>query len=333
MTSAQLLKAIFGAGRSGTTLLGSILSTHPDIAYRFEPFHRIGKHNSTINHYQKASQEIALSEEKLLTIYNLLLQADPLTDKPPFFPKAENRHLPSQKLIWLLGKSLPVLTPLYKLLYTPQKSPPLVFKEVNLENLMLKFIQQTSVPVVYLARHPCATILSQFKGQSQKKMPVYRQGILLSLLQKHDPSLADYYGSHLENMTEIEKTALLWRIDLEKAVAAINNSQSQGLLVFYEQICEDPHKYIQAIFKHFNLTYPEPTKNFLDFLCSIDSESNSSKKFNNDWMNSYFTVYRNPHKQKDLWKTKILPEQRKEIEAIVNESWMFELCASQAKWD
>ncbi|MEL7038687.1 MAG: sulfotransferase [Cyanobacteria bacterium J06592_8] len=333
MTSAKLLKAIFGAGRSGTTFLGSILNTHPDIAYRFEPFHRIGRSNSTINRYKKASQDITLSEEDLLTIYNIFIQSHPLTDKPPFFPKTEYRHLSSQRLTWLLGKSLPALTPLYKILYTPRKIPALIFKEVNLENLMSKFLQQTSVPVVYMARHPCATILSQFKGQSQKKMPASRQRVLLSLLQKHDPSLADYYGSRLENMTELEKTTLLWRIDIEKAVASINHSQSQGLLIFYEQICEDPHSSIQTIFQHFNLTYPEPTQNFLDFLCSIDSDSSTPKKVNNDWMNSYFTVYRNPRKQKDLWKTKILPEQRKEIEAIVKESWAFELCASQAQWD
>ncbi|MDJ0687655.1 MAG: hypothetical protein QNJ41_04015 [Xenococcaceae cyanobacterium MO_188.B32] len=35
--------ALFGLGRSGTTWLGAIVASHPEILYRFEPFHRLQK--------------------------------------------------------------------------------------------------------------------------------------------------------------------------------------------------------------------------------------------------------------------------------------------------
>ena len=41
--NSHQLGAIFGTGHSGTTCLGSIISSHPNIAYRFEPFHRLEK--------------------------------------------------------------------------------------------------------------------------------------------------------------------------------------------------------------------------------------------------------------------------------------------------
>jgi hypothetical protein len=41
------IMGIFGTGRSGSSWLGSIIDSHPQVAYRFEPFHRL-KQNPTI---------------------------------------------------------------------------------------------------------------------------------------------------------------------------------------------------------------------------------------------------------------------------------------------
>lgn len=329
MKFESYIKAIFGTGRSGTTWLGSIVNSHPEVAYRFEPFHRLPKYYLTVKKFLESSN---LSHEDIAIIYNLLIEANPVIDKPPFFKK-NPQVLDYQQWAWLFARSIPILTPIYQNLYTPKNLPTLVFKEVNFEEMMLKILQSTSIPIVYIVRHPCGNILSLFKGQEKGNLPMGRYQVLPSLLQQHDSELAERYIPCLDSMNSLEKTALLWRIDVEKAITAINLFKSKGLLLSYEQLCEEPHKYAQLVFKHFNLNFTEETKIFLDHLCSLPSNPKRKTFRNKDWMTSYFTVNRNPQKQRDLWKKKISSEEQKQIENIVKDSWAFNFCASFAGWD
>ncbi|MGL6343136.1 MAG: hypothetical protein ACRC80_28855, partial [Waterburya sp.] len=85
--SAPKLGGIFGTGRCGTTWLGAMVSSHPDVAYRFEPFHRLKKSKIAIATALEKIRAEDFSAQDLNLIYQALLPAYPEVEKPPFFAK------------------------------------------------------------------------------------------------------------------------------------------------------------------------------------------------------------------------------------------------------
>ena len=79
--------SIFGTGRSGTTWLGAMVSSHPEIAYRFEPFHRLGATQPAVEEALETIRSNEFSYKDLSSVYQALLPAYPQAEKPPFFPK------------------------------------------------------------------------------------------------------------------------------------------------------------------------------------------------------------------------------------------------------
>jgi len=72
--------------------------------------------------------------------------------------------------------------------------PPLVFKEVTFVKPLRTLVEKTSMPIVYLVRHPCATVMSDVTGQRNGKMPQDRQRRLGELLRQEAPELADRFA-------------------------------------------------------------------------------------------------------------------------------------------
>lgn len=330
MQSENPLKAIIGAGRSGTTWLGSIIDSHPEVVYRFEPFHRLQDSSADFKACVRLFDSSSLSDKHLEEIYQLLLKADPLTCKPPFFQKTSRNNL-GIKTIWLLSKQFRSTRFIYKHLYTPKQRSPLVFKEVTYERRMKNLLANTSMPVTYLVRHPCGTMLSEIKGQTTGQMPTGRQAFLERLLKEHDAELYGKYGPMLDRMSALEKTTLLWRIDLEKGVSAVKET-GRGLLLTYEQLCDDPYSHSKRVFEYFGLKLEKETEQFIDNLCAVQPKQKKSV-LKGDWMRGFFTVYRNPKTQKDAWKKRISDSDRKTIESILEDSEAFQYCASLGGWD
>jgi hypothetical protein len=327
---APPLKAIIGAGRSGSTWLGSIINSHPEVAYRFEPFHRLQRREPKFKYLLDVLADPNISDQNLEEIYLNLFKADPLTEKPPFFEKKYVNQF-GIKNAWMFARTFRPAKYLYRSLYTPKEYVPLVFKEVTYEKFMKNLLTNTSMPITYLVRHPCANVMSDVKGQQEGKMPSRRQDFLERLLKEHDLALYEQYAPQLDHMSRVEKVALLWRIDLEKGIAAIQTT-GKGLLISYEQLCDDPHKVAKRVFDYFELKFEPQTKEFLDRLCAVDGTAIDSTR-KKDMMDSFFTVYRNPKQQKDAWKSKISPDDRQAIENIVSSSAAFQYCASISGWD
>ena len=103
------LGAIFGTGRSGTTWLGSIVSSHPEISYRFEPFHRLQNTNIEIRKAIDLIRADTFSVKDLPDIYQALSPAYPESEKPPFFNKKYSLK-PGRKYVWPLARNNPFVT-------------------------------------------------------------------------------------------------------------------------------------------------------------------------------------------------------------------------------
>jgi hypothetical protein len=320
------IMGIFGTGRSGSSWLGSIIDSHPQVAYRFEPFHRI-KQNPTIFKARELLESESLTESDLVLVYNALLPAHPKIERPPFFPKEYG-------LVWgKTGLRAPAmkfngLLMLFKWLYTARSQPPLVFKEVTMEPIMANLLAHTSVPVVYLVRHPCAVVASTVSGQKLGVMPIGRHSILAELLKKHDPQLAAQYAPLVEGMDLLERETLLWRIDVEKGLNAARD-HSNALVVLYEALCDDPLAVSKRVFEHFSLDFSEQTVQFLDAL----GHQQQTRRLMEFGIKPYFSVFRNPAAMKNKWKQNLSAEEQRRVLRLVQDSPAFQFCAALGKWD
>lgn len=322
-----VLRAVFGTGRSGSTWLGALLNSHPDVAYRFEPFHRI-KNNPCIREARAKVEAGTFTQSDIPTIYDALLTATPLTEKPPFFPKRFGRTF-GRKLAWPLARRVGLARRVFEAMYTPPMGVPLIFKEVNLELLMIKFLEQTTTRVVYLVRHPGACVASFLAGQSAGLMPVRRFKLLPELLRTHDAALADRYESRVDSLSDCQRNALLWRIDIERAYAAVEG-HSRAKIVAYEALCREPASITRATLEFFDIPYDEQVERFLQ----ASTRPRPSHRFvrADIFANSYFSVFRDPSESMDRWRSKLSNEHKDEISEVVSDSAAFKAFAELGSW-
>lgn len=320
------LAGLFGTGRSGTTWLGAVLNAHPDVAYRFEPFHR-NKRDPVLAPIRDRLRNGGANGQDMRRLYERLIGADPFTDKPPFFPKHNSRNF-ARKQAWFCARVCPPLRPMFSKLYSPREDAVVVFKEVTMERMMRGLLLHTDVPVVYLVRHPCATVASLVRGQEEGKMSTGRLGVLASLMQKHDPTLHEQYAGTIDQLNVYQKNALLWRMDVEKALCAIRDAR-RGLLITFEELCDDAHRQAKRVCDEFGIEFADEIKRFVDQLYAASGPNGSKSK---DVRDRYFTVFRNPGQQRDKWKDTLAAEHRQDIEAIVCDSFAFTACATQGGW-
>ncbi|ACK64575.1 hypothetical protein PCC8801_0479 [Rippkaea orientalis PCC 8801] len=330
-SSLKQLGAIFGTGRSGSTWLGAIINSHPDVAYRFEPFHRLQRKNQEIAKVINHLKSGLISEQGVLEIYDLLLPAYPEIEKPPFFPKNFALGIgKGQNLLWPLSRKINIFNHLFKQLYTPRQKPLLIFKEVGYIEVPKILVQQTTIPIVYMMRHPCAVISSVIKGQNQSIMSTGRIPVLGNLLQKYEPNLAEKYHHELDNMTIYEKQALLWFIEVEQSFLSFQG-YANGLVIFYEELVNNTLPMAEKVLTHFGLSLDQQVTEFIEESIKPPSSKAWFKEFG--IRNNYFTVYRDSKKGLDKWKNDILPEEQKKIFNIVKDSQAFQWGVDLGLWN
>jgi len=161
-------------------------------------------------------------------------------------------------------------------------------------------------------------------------------GVFDSLAYKHDPELLNGLNVSIDDLDDVQKNALLWRIDVENAINAIQ-STGRGLLLTYEQLCDDAHRYTEMICREFDLDFHPQMRAYLDSLyecphSASGGDGREGMRGARDVRDTYFTVYRNPKDQKDRWKSTFSPDNIHKVEAIVKSSPAYEICASLGNW-
>ncbi|MEB3359661.1 MAG: sulfotransferase [Synechococcales bacterium] len=325
ISETQRLGAVFGSARSGSTWLGAIVSSNPDVAYRFEPFHRL---------YYSPQLQAALNDEAttettdINTLYHALLPAHPLAEKPPFFSKSYPMSMAAgRSLTWPLARKVPLGAWLFRQCYTPRSLPPVVFKEIGLVHLLKKLVPH--IPVVYLMRHPCAVVWSMLRGQEQSLMPSDRRQFLQKLLRQRRPDLASEFLHRCDRLSPAEQEALLWRIDTEIALDQIQ-SHANGLLVFYEDLVEQPLVVAARIFHHLGLPLSTESRIFIEE--STLQASARPVQRGEVGINRYFTVFRDPKAACNKWKQQMPATMRDRVMAIVGPSQSFAAGQQQGLW-
>ncbi len=324
------IKFLFGPNRSGTTWLGSVLNAHPEIAYRFEPFHRL-RDKPEIRSFIHAIHTSDTSNESTNELYMALLSADPVLDKPPFFRKVWSNELFKSSLYGPC-RLLPVLSRLYRQLYTPPVNTPVLIKDVTCERHIAPLLKNTRLPIVYLVRHPVATVLSLTRGQISGQMGVNRLNVLDQSIKYHNSDLYEEYRSRLDSMSLLQKNALFWKIDVEKAIAAISGFETdQAMVIVYENLCTDPHLYTDKILNFYGLSTTREVTAFLTGLCELNEpKNNKNVRFKKN--SNYFSIMHNPMSQKDAWRTTAQDSEIDAVYQIVKDSFAFQKLAELGGW-
>lgn len=271
-----------------------------------------------------------VGETDLPEIYRLLCPAHPLTNKAPFFEdKAYRLRRFGRAQLWPFARVLAPARAAYRAAYSPEPGPMLVFKEVTFVRQLRNLITQTSVPVVYLVRHPCATVMSAMNAPGEGAIAA-RQGQLRSLLVKNAPQLLERHPGIADDPDPVTRNALLWLYEVESCATIIRKSR-RGMLITYEQLADDAYLHAKAMFDHFGIMFGEQTLRFLDVLYGSGPAGSTGPK-RTGWGRRYFSVYRNPREQKDSWKRRISAEDRGKIEKIVMDSEAVKYCAEIGGW-
>ena len=326
------LGALFGASRSGTTWLGTLISSHPKVAYRFEPFHRLAKIQPDVGRSFEILQSPQLSSEDRSQIYHSLLPAYPEIEKPPFFDKDYQATLNwGREFTWPFARKMPLVGQIFQKLYTPKtgngQTPTLIFKQVEMVYLIAPLLERLGAPVVYLMRHPCAVIWSRIRGQKNALMPTGRADKLDKILRESFPELVEQYAGQLK--TNTEKEALLWRLDVECALSDCSNSP-KGLPIFYEELVENTLPVVERVFEHFNLSLTQDTVSFIED--STQTTNDLWQKRGEVGINPYFSVFRDSQAVCDRWKEEMPAEDRARVMKIVSDSKAFQMAAEQGVW-
>lgn len=132
--------AIFGVPRSGTSWLGQLFNSHPDVAFRFQPLFSYShkgaiSEESTYNDLQKFWHDIYYTEDQFV-----LLKDSDIHKNYPVFPNKANQ---------------------------PEF---LVFKEVRYLHLIESLLKKDpELKVVGIVRNPCSVMLSWKKAPREFK--------------------------------------------------------------------------------------------------------------------------------------------------------------------
>jgi hypothetical protein len=302
--------AIFGTGRCGSTWFGSVINSHPEVAYRFEPLlrlRRIEKYRLLISNIEHQG----FGDGRLGQLRAALLPARPELEIPPFFRKRNRRNLGIAAL-YPLARGFRPMSALFRAIYSPSDTAPLVFKETGAHDFMVRLLEETTTPVIYLVRHPVAVSDSSARGQERGVMPTGRQEVLVDILRDNANELSLKFGGRVPHMSLLERNALLWRMDVERALRAGMAAGSRFLPILYEQACREPLKQFTRVFAHFGLDVPDQTAAFLQSLLSIDQERSEHS--------SFFSVARNPALTADRWRKTVPQADVDMVMAIVGDS-------------
>ncbi len=325
------LGAIFGNGRSGTTWLGAIVSSHPEVVYRFEPLHRAELVDESARIAARTVRSARFTSLDLPTVYQAMLPAYPEWEKPPFFQKNFRMRLGSgRSLLWPLARSNRALQALFRYLYTPLDHPYVVFKEVAAEDSFISLVVRTEIPMIYILRHPCGAVHSIVQGQKKGLLRTGRQNVLSAYMKDHAPALWDRYRGRIEAMSAYQKEALLWRTNVELCYEVIKQNP-RVLVVFYEDLCRDPLKISTQVLQTLGLEMDEKVRAFIE--ASMRPRSSARFLAGEVGIRPFFSVFRDPVASMNSWKLGLSPRDRREIVELVKDGEVFAAGARIADWD
>ena len=295
---------IFGVGRSGTTWLGKIFDSHPDVIYRHEPDGVCADNNIPMI-CQDEDIETYIPSARIY-LDRLKRSRHPQTvGHPPMFRKSFETGLAHHLRYGLirayrLTRRLKLPSALCKQITIPdfaghdlEKAAKIAIKSVFALGRMQLF--QRAAPesrTILLIRHPCGYVASVMRGWAAGVLrnPMTEKFDRLDYLaQMKNARSRGLSVAALKTMTPIEVWTWRWVLMNEKALQDAKQGTTTRV-VRYEDLCAQPVETTKELFAFTRLDWQPPTTAFLSASTSHRGEA------------KYYSVYQNTKDAAEKWR-------------------------------
>jgi hypothetical protein len=307
---------VFGMPRSGTTWIGKLFDSHPEVLYRHEPdsLRRL----SLPLFPDKADAAGYRDELQRFVAVLPSMRSIEVVGKQPLFPKhyqssvalaAYRAGVLAAKVASRVRRHVP--TP-FRPSASGDERARLVWKSIESQGRLGACVEALpEARAINLMRHPCGYVASIVRGQAARRFtgeePSAGDLWLFRLLL--DMPSAKAHGLDLDDVAQLspeERLAWRWVLIQEKVLADVGDSD-RVLTVRYEDVCDDPLAMTRRMFAFAGLAWDSQTEAF------VQASTHETQA-------GYYSVFKHPQKSAQRWRSELAPPVIERIQAILRRS-------------
>jgi len=308
---------ILGSPRSGTTWLGKIFDSHPDVIYLHEPDSILVNRDIPFQVNEDVlEQYLTLAGEyisRLLDVKNIKV-----TGSLPIFKKNYRNvlmyllrysYVYSSKAIQRgigSGKLINVRVPDF---FREQEKANCRHVIKSVDSLNRAHLFSRAIPnahILHLIRHPCGYVASRLRGI---KLSLLGSNTFMAPISRMpEAKKRGLTLDYLERLSIEEQLACQWMIQNEKTIKDMEGEDNYKLVI-YDELCQDPMRVTKGLFKFTGLDWNAQTEEFIR-RCQNANDGNKG----------YFQIIRNPAKAAFQWKKELDQSQISRIVDFVADS-------------
>ncbi|CAI8966248.1 sulfotransferase [Methylocaldum szegediense] len=321
MVDPKKLIILVGMPRSGTTWIGKLFDSHPDVLYLHEP-DSIRPLNNILPLLPDKDYDANVTGE-LNEYLDGILTACPIQccAKLPIFPKhyrkrTENLLFKGRIYLNKLGESLLGRIRQIDVSSAVNSDTRIVWKSIESLGRVGSFIEGLKgCKAIVILRHPCGYVASVLRGEANRNFsdscPSAEDWDLFELLLNSAQARA--LGLTMDDLRRLPPEARLtwkWIVFNEKALSFLE-IEDRLTVVKYEDLCESPDVTCRLLFEWAGLSWNPQTEAFLSGTISKHDDG-------------FYSVYRNPSLAARKWTEELSDTQVKNVFSMLEKSRLSE---------
>lgn len=301
---------LIGAARSGTTWLGKIFDSHPNVILRNEPDVLLWNDKFPIL-CDEADWDRYRNEAREYVTDLIKVRGLKAAGVPPIFPK--HFHRPTShwlRLCMIYGLQLGDFVtahaqwanrvPIADLIDPRLPAPRMVIKSVSARGRAKLFLDALPLSkAILILRHPCAQVASLLRGLALGKMRDPSKW-LSELLVTSQAAALGLTAENFEPLSLVQKLAWHWAIINQKAMDDLAG-EPRAKTVRYEDIVEQPGPSVKELFKFADLSWNRQTELFLHQSMTFQGAAR------------YFSVWRDAVNITNNWRNELSTPDQAEV--------------------